>query len=100
MLDSTGVDASLFRARKHVRPYNNSRSQHDLCGCVDFSAVGEAGIPTAAALGREVHEVRHGSEQVDATLLDVRSHSWMRGVEVPHRAVGVTSEDGNRGVLI
>ena len=67
---------------------------------LDIGTVGEAGVPVAAALGRQVHEVPHGSKQVDATLLNVRGHSGMRGVEVPDSAVSVTSEDGNSGILI
>jgi Tfp pilus assembly protein PilF len=51
---------------------------------LDIGAVGEAGVPVAASLRREVHEMPNGSEQVDAALLDVRGHSRMRGVEVPH----------------
>ena len=59
-------------------------------GGVDFGAVVEVGVPVAAALRREVHEVPDGSEQVDAALADVGGHPRMRGVEVAEGAVGVT----------
>ena len=49
---------------------------------MDFGAVVEVGVPVAAALRREVHEVPDGSEQINATLADVRVHPRMRGVEV------------------
>ena len=39
-------------------------------GGVDFGAVVEGGVPVAAALRGEVHEVPDGSEQVDAVLAD------------------------------
>ena len=67
---------------------------------MDFGAVVQAGVPLAAPLRGEVHEVPDGSEQVDAALADVGSHSGMRGVEVAHVAVGVASENGNGGVLM
>ena len=38
----------------------------------DRGAVIETGVPVAATLRGEVHEVPDGSEQVDAALLDVR----------------------------
>jgi hypothetical protein len=34
-------------------------------------------------------------EQVDAPLEDVRPHSRMRCIEVPHGAVGVARKNGN-----
>src|SRR5207244_9609288 len=68
-------------------------------GGVDFGAVVEVGVPVAAALRGEIHEVPDGSEQVDAALADVRGHPRMRGVEVAQGAVGVAGENGNGGVL-
>ena len=35
------------------------------------------------------------SEQVDATLLNVGSHSWMRCVKVAQDPLGVPRENGN-----
>ena len=42
-----------------------------------FGAVVEVGVPAAAALRGEVHEVPNGSEQVDAALADVGGHPRM-----------------------
>ena len=69
-------------------------------GGLDFCAVGKVGVPVAAALRSEVHEVPDGSEQVDAALGDLGGHPRMRRVEVAHGAPGVTSENGNGGVLM
>src|SRR5579859_6014618 len=68
-------------------------------GGVDFGAVVEVGVPVAATLRGEVHEVPDWSEQVDAALRDVGGHSRMRGIEVAQGAVGVAGENRNRGVL-
>src|SRR2546430_6759759 len=57
-----------------------------LGGGLDFCAVVETGVPVAAALRSEVHEVPDGSQQVDAALRDVGRHSRMRGVEEIGRA--------------
>lgn len=67
---------------------------------LDLGAVIEAGVPVAAALRREVHEVPDGSEEVDAPLLDVWGHPRMRTIEMVHGAVGVAGENGNGGVLM
>src|SRR5205085_9604187 len=73
----------------------------ELCGGgLDFGAVVEAGVPLAATLWGEVQEVPDGSEQVDATLLDLGCHSRMRGVEMARGAVGIARENGNGGVLV
>jgi hypothetical protein len=45
---------------------------------LDVSTVSKAGVPTAPALRGEVHEVPDRSEQIDATLLNVRRHPGMR----------------------
>src|ERR1700688_3876414 len=68
-------------------------------GGVDFGTVVEVGVPLAAALRGEVHEVPDWSEQVDAALLDVGGHPGMRGIEVTQGAVGVAGENRNSGVL-
>src|SRR5215472_12537947 len=68
-------------------------------GGVHLGAVVEVGVPVAAALRGEVHEVPDGSEQVDAALADIGGHPRMRGVEVAEGAVGVAGENGNGGVL-
>src|SRR5947207_21237 len=67
---------------------------------VDSGAVLEAGVPVAAALRGEIHEVPDGSEQVDTALLDVWGHPRMRAVEMAQGAVGVAGENGNGGVLM
>jgi hypothetical protein len=41
----------------------------------------------------QVHEVPDRSEQVDATLLNVGSHSWMRCVKVAQDPLGVPREN-------
>jgi hypothetical protein len=66
---------------------------------VDFCAVGEVGVPLAAALRSEVQEVPDRSEQVDAALEELGAHPRMRSVEVAQGAIGVTDENGNGGVL-
>ena len=66
---------------------------------MNFGAVVEVGVPVAAPLRGEVHEVPHGSEQVDAPLADIGGHPRMRAVEVAEGAVGVAGENGNGGVL-
>src|ERR1700730_11462947 len=72
----------------------------ELCGGgVDFGAVVEVGVPVAAALRGEVHEVPDWSEQVDAALRDVGGHPRMRSIEVAQDAVGVAGENRNGGVL-
>src|SRR5215472_18120349 len=68
-------------------------------GGVHLGAVLEVGVPVAAALGGEVHEVPDGSEQVDAALADIGGHPRMRGVKVTEGAVGVAGENGSGGVL-
>ena len=66
---------------------------------MNFGAVVEVGVPVAAALRGEVHEVPEGSEQVDTALADIGGHPRMRGVEVAQGAVGIAGENGNGGVL-
>src|SRR5215510_7174927 len=44
--------------------------------------VGQRGIPLPAALGREVEEVPHRAEQVDATLAPIGRHLRALGVAV------------------
>jgi hypothetical protein len=56
-------------------------------------------VPLPASLGRQIHEVPHRREQVDAALLDARPHSRMRGVEVPDDVVGVFRENGDGRIL-
>ena len=63
-------------------------------------AVVEAGVPVAAALRREVHEVPDGSEQVDAALADVGGHPRMRGVEVAQSAIGLAGEKGAESGMV
>lgn len=62
---------------------------------MDLSAVIKAGVPVAPALGREVHEVPDGSEQVDAALGYVGGHPRMRAVKMAQRAVSVARENGD-----
>ena len=68
-------------------------------GGLDFCPVGKVGVPVAAALRSEVHEVPDGSKQVDVALGDLGSHPRMRRVEMAQDALGVTGENGNGGVL-
>jgi len=64
---------------------------------VHLGAVVEVGVPVAAPLRGEVHEVPDGSEH--AALADIGGHARMRGVEVAEGAVGVAGGNGNGGVL-
>ena len=67
---------------------------------LDSCAVGKAGVPVAAALRSEVHEMPHGSEQVNASFFDFGRHPRMRRVEVAQRPPSVAGENGNGGVLM
>jgi hypothetical protein len=62
---------------------------------LDFSPVAEAGVPVATALWCEIQEMPHGSQQVDATLLNIGCHSRMCAIEVAYGAVGVAGKDRN-----
>src|SRR3981081_1850821 len=63
-------------------------------------AVVQFGGPVAAALWREVQDVPHGVEEVDAALRNVLRQGGVGGVEVPHASIGPAGEDGHRGVLV
>ena len=65
-------------------------------GALNLCAVAKVGVPVATPLRSQVHEVPDRSEQVNAALIDVGRHPGMRCVEVAHRAVSITGENGNR----
>ena len=63
-------------------------------------AVIEFGIPVAATLRSQVHEMPMGREQVDTALLDVWCHPRMRSIEMAQGVIRVAGENGNGGVLM
>src|SRR6266705_2462667 len=65
-----------------------------------FGPVLERCVKLAASLWRQVQHIPNRNQLVDATFFDVVSQPWMATVKMAKRAVAVSRENGNRGVLM
>src|SRR6202021_228722 len=94
---------SCWRSSKVPRARQRRSAHHSLgpandalaSGSLNFGAVGEAGVPIAAALRRQVQKMPDGREQIDAALVDLRAHPRMRGIKVAHQAISIAGETRN-----